>query len=252
MLSKRTQYEYDRVLNNYNLNSPVDIKAKLNMIMTVPKKKLHLTALANYLKRAKPHSEIYKYVKNKLHKTNKIYATILKNQIPRDDWIQWGAIISNRDKYLKTKPSLSEIAIAYIYTEIPPRRVESMWRLRLSESKTENHITKNNLVLIKHKNSPKFGTNIVKLPSIVTTVIEQMRKDGYVYLASFEDKKHMSLKTFRRVLRKVFGTSPANLRSSFITYIYKQNFNYTEKEQIAKLMGHNVSVQHLHYLKIKK
>lgn len=184
-------------------------------------------------------------------------------------FLPWDKILELEDAVKNTNINpIENLAIYYLYTQLPPRRLEYGSLIIQIEGEFENNKKKNYVVLDKklktvkkiilntYKTSEKYGPYVIdnvpeKLSdAIVNLIKEQDYKAGDHLFMNSKGKPYGN--SFSSRLKDVFDQAinrPITLnilRHSYITYFINNNTTTLKKKMIANQMGHSTNMQDLY------
>jgi integrase len=184
-------------------------------------------------------------------------------------FLPWDKILELEDAVKNTNINpVENLAIYYLYTQLPPRRLEYGSLIIQIEGEFENNKKKNYVVLDKklkvvkkiilntYKTSEKYGPYVIdnvpeKLSdAIVNLIKEQDYKAGDHLFMNSRGKPYGN--SFSSRLKDVFDQAinrPITLnilRHSYITYFINNNTTTLKKKMIANQMGHSTNMQDLY------
>ena len=152
-------------------------------------------------------------------------------------------------------------ALIGIYTLLPPRRVEDVSLLTLTDKDEDlstdlNYIIVNKnkkplkIVYLRYKTDKTYGRQDIKIPTKLATIIQDFIKTYNLQLGTplFPTANDGYYKNFGEIVANTFkkhiGKSmSANLRHSFISDFLSRKRTIAKKTEIARLMGHNIGTQ---------
>lgn len=133
---------------------------------------------------------------------------------------------------------------------LPPRRLEDYRIMKFRDDGHGNYIDwdRHKFVFREFKTSKKYGTQAVDIPDEVYTILKIREKDvgddSNYLLGRLYAKGSLS-----RKLTAEFGASVDVLRSSFLSYKYRDMPALREMEETAREMGHSVDAALNYYVK---
>ena len=193
----------------------------------------------------------------------------------KNSFMEWNDILNLEQKIKESNPE--NLAIYYIYTQIPPRRVgdyssliiqqegpASAGRAELEDSKADdnnqNFVILNNkrnkvqkIILNQYKTAKKYGQYIIEpVPSklskaIIDLIKEKGIKNGEYLFQNSNGKPYGESFSFR--IKKLFiditgkGITVNTLRHSFISHHLQGKVSDLKKAQYAKQMAHSTLLQ---------
>ena len=182
-------------------------------------------------------------------------------------FMKWNDILNLEDAVKNTDINpVENIAIFYLYTQIPPRRVADYANLVINNENDSidndklNYVVLNKnktkvekIVLNKYKTAKTYKRYIVQTvpPKLSQAIIDLINEQGYKpgeYLFQNQNGKPYG-EAFSARIKRVFQDAcgkniTANvLRHSFISYHLQGNVSANQKKKYAEAMGHTVETQ---------
>lgn len=234
-----------------------------------------INAISATLGRLKNYQDIYKQVYMPLNTTIAIQKKEEQknkennlNDDEKQNYLPWNKIIKLETQVKQTQNNTNEnIAIFYLYTQIPPRRVADYEALKIAidnkdfvPKKSENYVLLNQkinkvekIILNKYKTSKKYKQFVVeqvptKLSDSIINLITEKNYQPNDFLFQNEKGKRYG-QGFSSRIKRVFvdsankGITANILRHSYISHALKGKVSLLKKEQIANAMGHSVAMQ---------
>jgi hypothetical protein len=138
---------------------------------------------------------------------------------------------------------------------MPPRRNEYCDVMVKGYNKTtDNYVEKSNIVFNSYKTAPKYGKQTVIIPRDLVIIINKSKKlnptDYLLY--NVKTNKKLSSSDLTKRLHVIFDGKKVGcdeLRSSYISNLYKDVPKLLEFEQIATAMSHSTQTAQLAYVK---
>jgi len=226
----------------------------------------YLNAITSILKRTPEYKEEYlvysseNIIESNKQRQNKLDNEDRMSEQQQKNYLEWNDILALEDK-VKQKGNLEDKIIYYLYTKMPPRRLEySSLIIKDSEDElndNENYIIVNDsikIILNNYKTSKKYGKYIIdKLPELLKELIIELikskeKKDGNYLFTNNKGKKYTQNQFSNRINRLFLKVNKKKvglniLRHSFISNLYRSNPSNKKKIEIASNMGHDVRTQ---------
>ena len=228
-----------------------------------------LGRLANY---NKEYINVYLPLNKKLKKNKQ---DVLKNrentlnEKEKKSFLSWDKILALEEKVKEIDVNpVESLAIYYLYTTMPPRRLEyGSLKIEVEDEfkddgKTNyvvlnpemNEVTK--FILNDYKTSKKYGKYTIteidpKLSNAIITLIQEQNYTAGEYL--FMNSQGKPYKSgFSNRVKEVFMRATNvpvtlnTLRHSYISYHLKGQVTTNQKEKLSKKMGHSITMQDLY------
>lgn len=260
---------YDSNLSPNNFEFLTDFKNVLDIIRdkysTINSISTIVNSISSILKRIPMYRYIYDNIYNQL---NDLIAKEKQRQIidsenkltekEKSKFVDWNTILSIEPKITDNEEKL----LFYLYTQIPPRRIDDYSHLIFTHQPTVNEDNnKDNLVILQnnktkiilnhYKTFSTYGKYIMtdipkKLNDAIITHIQNNKIANNDFI--FKTGRNNFSKKVSSLFRKYLDI-PINvniLRHSFITHILKKNLSTKKKQLIAQQMGHNMMMQDLY------
>ena len=240
-------------------------------VSNVSTRKTHLAALVSACpektEEQKRCCQMYRlHMIDNIEDYNDEIKTQQKSDKQRKSWKSWEEILKIYTEYGKSvqylwgKSSLTtqeykrlqQFVLASLYVLISPRRIQDYQHLRFTKDEDENYIQGKTLVFNKFKTSRNYGSQKVKIPSSLQTILKKWRlrnKDKTYVITSQESDVPLTQPTLTMMLQKVFGSgiSVNMLRHIYISdVVLKDVPDLSELEQKAENMGHSLGQQMLY------
>lgn len=232
-----------------------------------------INAISATLGRLRDYQDVYNTVYMPLNKSLSIKKQTeqkskehILDDNEKTNYLPWDKIIKLESLVKKTQ-NPENIAIFYLYTQIPPRRVADYEALKIAidnkdfiPNNSENYVLINQkqnkvekIILNKYKTSKKYKQFVIEqVPkklsdSIINLIIEKNLQPNQFLFQNEKNKRYAQ--SFSSRIKQVFlesankGITVNILRHSFISYALKGKVSLLKKEKIAKEMGHSVAMQ---------
>lgn len=232
-----------------------DKYTSINSISTI------VNSISSILKRLPMYRYIYDNIYSQLNdmiskeKQRQIIDSENKlNSKEKTKYTDWKNIISIEPKITDNEDKL----LFYLYTQIPPRRLDDYSHLILinhenDDNNKDNFFVKNNnkIILNHYKTVSTYGKYIIKdIPNKLSSTIQEHIRENKIGFGDFIFKTGRT--NFSRKISSLFKQhlgiplTVNTLRHSFITHIMNKNLSTKKKQEIAKQMGHNMIMQDLY------
>ena len=227
----------------------------------------YLNAITSILKRVPEYRYEYliyskeNIIESNKQRQNKLDNEDRMNEQQQKNYLEWNKILALENK-VKQKGNLEDKIIYYLYTKMPPRRLEySSLIIKDSEDElndNENYIVVNDndmkIILNNYKTSKKYGKYIIDnlsdvLKNSILDLIKSKNKGDGDYLFTNSKNKNYNQNQFSNRINRLFLKVNKKkvglniLRHSFISNLYRSNPSNKKKIEIASFMSHDVRTQ---------
>lgn len=255
---------YNSNLDGNNFEFLINFKDVLDIIRDKYNSINSISTIVNSISAILKRIPMYRYIYDNIYRElNDMIAKEKQRQIldsenklnPKEKlkYTDWLDILSIDPKITDTEDKL----LFYLYTEIPPRRLDDYSHLILIENdeddnNKDNFLVKNNKIILNHyKTYSTYGKYIInnipkKLSSAIKNHIEEKKIDfgDFVFKSGRRNFSKKISSLFRKYLD--VGLTVNTLRHSYISHMMKKNLSTKKKQEIAKQMGHNLIMQDLY------
>lgn len=203
-------------------------------------------AIAATLRRIPEFSDIYNDVYKDLNiqfsKTKKNIELDRENKLTEKEekvYLPWRNILDLEDKILR-EGDRENIAIFYLYTQIPPRRLSDYNKLKI-DSDGSNYINPINFTITinNYKTAKTYGKFKINPPPKLRKALRDLigEREGYLFSQN---------QPFSKKIKTIFGVGVNILRHSFISDFLSKNPSQKKKLDIARQMAHSVDTQSMY------
>lgn len=237
-LDKNPEKVIEFLKENYpNINA---IKTRLSALFVVSENKDYHTFMMDNI--TKYNEEVSKQEKNQKQKENwmtseeiqKIYDDLETNVKP---------LWKRKDLTTKEILKIQDFVILSLFTLIPPRRLLDYIEFKINNINTnaDNYIKGSNLVFNTYKTSKSKGTQTIKLPKDLKSILTKYIKlinDKSDYLIFNNKFQQLSTPNFTLRLNKIFGNKKVSV--NMLRHIYlseKHRDNLKDMKEDFESMG---------------
>ncbi len=220
-----------------NLNG---LKTRLSALFVITENKMYHTDMMDNI--TKYNEETNKQEKNDKQKENWLTAEEIQT-IYDDLEIKTKPLWKKKEFSTKELMKIMDFVIISLFTLIPPRRAMDYIEFKINNINTnkDNYIKGNNLIFNTFKTSKQKGTQTIKLPKELKSILTKYIKlisDKSDYLIFNNKFQQLSTPNFTLRLNKIFGNKKVSV--NLIRHIYlseKHRDNLAEMKQDFADMG---------------
>jgi len=252
--AKKLNISIDELLNNKNTEKVLKYVEGLNSNQT---KKSLLSALFIITNNEDYKTDMLKYVKevNDNYKAQKTDDKRLKNLISFNQVKEIVNDLKTKYETSKTFDALQNYVIALtasgVLEGLPPRRLDYIYmKVKNYDEKEDNYIKRGSFYFNKFKTVKSKGTQKIKIPKMLIPLIKKlsdMSNCDYLFVNSKGQEFSPSL--YSQKIKHLFGVTQDELRSIFVSELYKDVPKLKLLEDTAEAMGHSISSAMMYYQK---
>lgn len=256
---------YDSNLSDNNFEFLTDFKNILDIIKNKYSTMNSISTIVNSISSILKRIPIYRYIYDNIYQQlNDLISKEKERQIldsenklndkEKTKYVDWNTILNIEPKIEHSEDKL----LFYLYTQIPPRRLDDFSHLILiddeeSDNNKDNFVVVNNntvskIILNHYKTDSTYGkyvmTNIPK--KLNDSIIDHIQNhnlgiNDFVFNTGKTNFSRKVSSLFKRYLGIPINVNI--LRHSYITHVSKQKLSTKKKKEIAMKMGHSVLMQ---------
>jgi len=191
---------------------------------------------------------------NDIYKTQKVDTTK-----PTKSYEEIKAIHFQLMDKLKKNPSIENyvnVIISYLSTgildDLPPRRIldYAVMKTKGYSKDDDNYIEKNQFIFNIYKTAKTYGKQVVDIPKELLTLFKKWSKvNESDYLITTDSGIPFNSKSLSKRVISIFGVSMDQLRSIYLSSVYKDIPAVVEMEERARKMGNSVHSAMNYYVK---
>jgi hypothetical protein len=148
------------------------------------------------------------------------------------------------------------VIISYLSTgildDLPPRRIldYAMMKTKNYDKESDNYMEKNKFVFNIYKTANKYGKQIVDIPVELIALFKKWKKINETdFLIITDNGNPFTSKTLSKRVITIFGVGMDQLRSIYLSSVYKDIPKIEEMEKRAYQMGHSIQSALNYYVK---
>ena len=220
------------------------LKTRLSALFVITENKMYHTDMMDNI--TKYNEETNKQEKNDKQKENWL-STEQIQKIYDDLEIKTKPLWKRRDLTTKEILKVQDFVILSLFTLIPPRRLLDYIEFKINNINTnkDNYIKGNNLIFNTFKTSKQKGTQTIKLPKELKSILTKYIKlisDKSDYLLFNNKFQQLSTPNFTLRLNKIFGNKKVSV--NLIRHIYlseKHRDNLKDMKEDFESMGSSMA-----------
>jgi hypothetical protein len=198
------------------------------------------------------YNDVYKDLNIQFSKSKKKIELDRENKLTEKEekvYLPWRNILDLEDKILK-EGDKENIAIFYLYTQIPPRRISDYNNLKIGGVR-ENYINPKDfsITINKYKTAKTYGQFKINPPPKLRKSLSDLIGDRLIP-NSVRVPKGPLFSLNSKKMKTIFGVGVNILRHSFISDFLSKNPSQKKKLEIARQMAHSIETQAM-YNRIK-
>lgn len=257
-IMNKLKFLSNKIAGKWDLNLFHDTDRVLDFINTYwsnpNTRQAYLQAISGLLRYVKGFEKVYSIYSNKSvdHRKKLTYEDnkLLKSKKESKAWLDWDEIVESVDVSTLTS---KERAIVGLYVLIPPRRIAMIKHLKLGDGNDTNYnyLTNDTIIMNNYKTSHLYGQYVINLPDKLKQILRdyiiqyRINPNEHVFQTATGKPYSNYISTiFRNSFKKATGKPITQqiLRHIYVSHRMKEDLDLNDKIEIAKSLGHSVSM----------